>query len=79
MEYIILTYQVEEGGFWAEVASERVCYWKGKSGCCCVRRYLKVGDAKGDAKIDDFTPLATLWASTSSLLDPIDSPKIPKR
>ena len=23
MEHIILTYQVEEGGFWAEVASER--------------------------------------------------------
>lgn len=76
MGYIILTYQVEEGGFWAR-SSERegVCYWKGKSGCCCVRRYLKVGDAK----IDDITPLATLWASTSSLLDPIDSQKIPKR
>jgi len=23
MKYIILTYQVEEGGFWAEVASEK--------------------------------------------------------
>ena len=32
-----------------------------------------------DAKMDDITPLATLLALTSSLPDPIDSLKIPKR